>query len=98
MFETYLTWREEDGRRVRWVLDQNHVTVGSYGYETEEETKAAEDYEAERLEDGRWVVLGCIVERPCTQCGQWVEVDSLWGIVIEPDETELRKFRKESMQ
>jgi hypothetical protein len=95
---TFITWKEEEGRRVRWVYDDDYQTVGSYAYETEEETKQAEDWELERLRDGRLVALGCIVERPCCECGQWVQVDSLWGIVIEPDEEKLRAFRKECLQ
>lgn len=29
--------------------------------------------------------MGCIMERQCSCCGLWVEVDSLWGIVGDED-------------
>jgi len=90
--EVYETWDNEDGSRVRWVYDEFYQTVGSYAYDTEEETKAAENWELERLRDGRLIALGCIQERKCPTCGQWEEKDSLWGIVIEPDTEKLREF------
>lgn len=54
-----------NGVRCRWVHDEHHETRGSYGYDTEEETRAAEDHELAQLESGAWVALGCIVEREC---------------------------------
>lgn len=72
-----------EGLRVRWVYDDEYETVGSYGLETEEETAKAETWELERLDDGRLVALGAIVERRCGECGRWHDTDSLWGIVIE---------------
>lgn len=72
-----------DNQRIRLVYDEDHETEGSYGYETEEETKAAEDYELDMLAQGIWVVLGRIIEERCPHCGSWTETDALWGIVIE---------------
>ena len=85
---TYETITEHEslkpGQRIRLVYDEYHETRGSYYYETEEETTAAEDYEIERLNSGEWIVLGRIVEELCTgACGGWVQVESLWGIVVE---------------
>ena len=63
--------------RLRWVYDELHCTEGSYAYETEAETRAAEDWERERLADGRLVALGCIVEErvecACPDCDGWHE-------------------------
>jgi hypothetical protein len=78
-----------DNERYRWVFDEQHQTIGSYGYDTEEETKAAEDEEIEKLNSGEWVVLGLIHERRCLACKQWEHIDSLWGIVVENDDTKL---------
>ncbi len=82
-----------NGKRCRWVHDENHETRGSYGLDTEEETKAAEDEELAKLASGEWVVLGCIVEER-KACGEFHETDSLWGIVIEPDGEKLDSFAR----
>ena len=84
-------------KRARWVYDPIYETRGSYALDTEEETKAAEDWELERLNDGRLVALGCIIEERCDACGEWKETDSLWGIVIRPEEHELDAHRKHCM-
>jgi len=81
-----------DGVRVRWVHDEHHETRGSYGYETEEATRAAEDEEIAKLASGEWVVLGCIVEEQCGACSEWRERDSVWGVVIEPDDVKLDEY------
>lgn len=73
----------KDNQRIRLVYDEDHETEGSYGYETEAETKAAEDHELAMLESHEWVVLGRIIEERCSHCDSWTETDSLWGIVIE---------------
>lgn len=80
--ETHPTKLRPD-QRIRLVYDDHHETRGSYGYDTEEETKAAEDYEIDMLERGLWIVLGRIVEKKCACCGSWTEADSLWGITVE---------------
>ena len=82
--------------RCRWVYDETHETRGSYGYSTEEETRAAEDEELAKLASGEWVVLGCIIEKKMA-CGEYHEADSLWGIVIEPDDAKLDEFARDSM-
>ena len=95
---TYLLYETSDQRRVRWVYDEHHEVEGTYAYDTEEETKAAEDLEYANLESGEWVALGCIIERKCLACLNWHETDSLWGIVIEPDEAKLREYETWSME
>ena len=89
-------WDIDEKTRVRWVYDENYETIGFYAYDTEEETKEAENWEIERLESGELVPLGFIIEEKCSQCGNWDQVDSLWGIVIEPDEEKLREFFNEA--
>lgn len=83
-------------KRCRWVLDEEYETRGSYGLDTEEETKEAEDTEIAALERGEYVALGCIVENkvdcPCPRCNGWHETDSIWGVVIEPDAEKLDEF------
>lgn len=71
--------------RCRWVHDEMHETRGSYAYDTDAETRAAEDEEIANLASGEWVVLGCIVEKRCPTCDTWSETDSLWGIVVKCD-------------
>lgn len=83
MTVTVHTEKINDNERIRVVYDQHYQTRGSYGYDTEEETKAAEDYEIERLNSGQWVALGAIRETRCAACGSWEVADSLWGIVVE---------------
>lgn len=102
--ENYCVWTKDDApkgielkckQRVRWVYDECHETRGSYGYETEEATKAAEDLEIEKLNSGEWVVLGVILERRC-RCGSYEEIDACWGIVVEANEKSLVDFYKGS--
>ncbi len=80
------------GVSVKWVFDADYETRGSYGYETAEETRAAEDFELERLESGEWVALGCVIEGR-----DGTKLDSLWGIVIEPDSVKLAEYFGHSM-
>ena len=102
---TYHEW-EADKKRYRAVYDEHYETRGSYAYDTEEETRAAEDEEIANLASGKWVVLGIIVllQRPhCVTCNcppekwPWVEIDSLWGIVIENNTEAVERFARESM-
>lgn len=92
---TYELWTHDDcpdginipeDMRVRWVYDDEiYQTRGSYAYDAEEETKAAEENEIYMLDRGEWVVLGYIVEKlMCDKCKTYEQTDSLWGIVIEP--------------
>ena len=96
--EIFARWILSDGRRVIWQYDEDYQTVGSYAYETDEETKKAEEWELERLQDGRLVALVFCIESKCETCGHWAPVDSLCGIVIEPDEATLKKFFLESVE
>jgi hypothetical protein len=97
----FATWNEGStpegvelpkGVRVRWVYDEDYQTPGSYCYDTPEENSAAEEWELERLTDGRLVALGCIVEDVTGE-----HLDSLWGIVIEPNEEIMAEFFEQSM-
>lgn len=72
-----------EGHRIRLVIDEFHETRGSYAYETEEETREAEDLEIEKLESGEWIVLARINEKQCDACGEWSVEDSIFGIVVE---------------
>jgi hypothetical protein len=74
-----------DNIRIRVVADYEYETRGSYGYDTEEETKAAEDREIAAIESGELEVYGFILESKCKECGTWNEEDSIWGCVVEPD-------------
>ena len=75
------------GSRLRVVIDEVYEARGSYGFDTEEETKAAEDHEQAMLDSAQWIVVGGIHEERCGECSEWREVDSLWGIVTENDGT-----------
>ena len=91
---------EHNGKRYDWFYDENHETIGSYAYETEEATKLAEQHEIKMLEKGYWVALGVVVSKPCLNdfhcgsCSGWEEKDSCWGIVIEPDRKKLIEYVK----
>ncbi len=94
---------DHDGKRYRFVPDENYRTRGSYAYDTEEETRAAEDAEIEKLESGEWTVVGCLVlepcdipgERHCEGCSGWTETDSLWGIVVDSTNKAMEQFVKD---
>ena len=103
--ETFHAW-EADGKRYRAVYDETYETRGSYAYDTEEETRAAEDDEIGRLEAGALIVIRIIVSEfrkaeHCKSCTceemTWQEADSLWGIVIEPDNKKIEEFAREGM-
>lgn len=93
--------------RALWVYDELHEVRGSFGYNTEAENEEAEAEVLRNLERGTWVALGCIIQRKhspvtCGACGHtaggdWEEIDSLWGIVIAPNEKELTDFAAHSM-
>jgi hypothetical protein len=83
-----------NGVRVQWVMDEDYQTDGSYALDTEEETQEAEAWESGKLESGDLVALGAIVEKRCPHCESWREIDSLWGIVIEPNGEKLDEFAR----
>jgi hypothetical protein len=60
---------DHDGRHYAIVYDEDYQTRGSYAYDTEEETRAAEDEEIAKLQSGEWIVVGCIVTGPCRGLG-----------------------------
>jgi hypothetical protein len=97
---------EENEKKYRAVYDEDYQTRGSFAYETEEETKRAEDKELEHLHDGTWIAIGIIVweKKPhCKECQcprrdwPWTETDSLWGIVVENDTQAIEEFAAQSM-
>ena len=79
----YKTRQIDKNTRVQWVWDEDYQTVGHYAYFTEEQTKKTEDWELERLKDGRLIALGAIVQHCCPHCCKWHDGDPLWGIVID---------------
>lgn len=82
----------EDGNfRVRVVLDDDYETRGSYSYDTEKETREAEEEELRMLRSGTYVALGFILEKRCHECGTWINRDSLWGVVIKNSEAKVRE-------
>jgi len=85
----YMTFEEGESRYIV-QYDEDHETRGSYVYGTEEETRAAEDEEIERLNTGEWVCLFAQRGHICKECGQWVSDDSCGGIVVENDEEKVR--------
>jgi len=97
MEHTYETTEHGPLCRVRWVYDEHYQTVGSYCYDTTEETEEAEREELAKLESGEWVALGAIVETRATEAHPWTESDSLWGIVVESDPSKLREFAEHSL-
>ncbi len=92
MLNLHTVWEEgkspislPEGISVRWYWDEDYTPYGSFAYDTEEETKAAERQEAGMLDSGEYVALGCVImddEKGDT-------IDSLWGIVTPDDEDSL---------
>lgn len=74
---------------VKVVLDDDYETIGSYAYDTEEATTAIEEEEMAKLADGEWGVFGIILFEECANCELPKELDSIWGIVCEPEDAEL---------
>ncbi len=93
----FIVRKMTDRVRCRWIYDEDYQTVGSYGLDSEEETKAAEDHEIAKLGSEEWLALGCIVEHLCPTCGGWTQGDSLWGIVIKPEMEAIDTFARDSL-
>lgn len=101
MLNLHTVWEEgkspislPEGISVRWYYDEDYTPFGSFAYDSEEETKAAERQEAGMLDSGEYVALGCVImddEKGDT-------VDSLWGIVTADDEDSLVEFFEGSME
>ena len=88
--------REEDATRLADAVGLRRCGGRSV------ETRAAEQGELSKLENGTWFALGAIVEQKaegcaCSSCTGWHELDSLWGIVIEPDGEKLDEFARHSL-
>jgi hypothetical protein len=94
--DTFTTRPHPTNPNVRfwWVYDPYHETRGSYAYDTEQETRDAEDAELANLESGTWVALGCVVQHRCPW-GEWHDGDSLWGIVMGGTDAELAQFESD---
>lgn len=78
--------------RVRWVYDVLYETVGSYAYDSPEETAKAEADEIAKIQSGEVVPMGAILETRCSACGQWEEQDAIWGVVISTDLQSLQEW------
>ena len=89
------SWTDETGRHFKVVPDTYHETRGSYAYDTEEETRKAEDEELSKLASGDWVVVGIIqTEHACEDCSH--VVDSIWGNVGPDSLTDFKAYAQES--
>jgi len=73
----------DETHRIRFVHDDSHQTIGSLGYDTEEENKEAEEKERRSLESGECIVVGIVREESCPTCGSWEVEDSVWGCVVK---------------
>jgi len=90
MNDVFLSYFEY-GCKVVWVYDCDYRTRGSYFLDTEEETREAEAEEIAKLESGELVALGCMVLKQ-RKLDEWETIDSLWGIVTDGSEEELKFF------
>jgi hypothetical protein len=77
---------ETDWRRVRWVHDPEYQGLVAGIDEDDEKTRKVAQRELEDLRAGNLVCLGAIVETMCSHCKQWTHVDSLWNIIVQPDD------------
>lgn len=98
-----MQWLSEDGsQRFTAVYDMDYEVEGSFALDTEEQTKAAERDTLARLASGEWIVIGITVAHHCPNTGKcchscdgWQDGDSLWGIVIEDNDEQIRTFASE---
>jgi len=88
----FAVWNSEEspielpeGFSVHWYFDIDYSPFGSFAYDTDEETKDAEQREADKLNSGEYVALGCVIKDDV----RGYEEDSLWGIVVRPNEKAL---------
>jgi len=84
--DPYKTTHETDWRRVRWVYDNEYQNLVEMIDEPDEDEKAVAQRELEDLQSGKLVCLGAIVETKCPHCKEWTHADSLWNIIIQPDD------------
>ena len=75
-----------DWRRVRWVYDNDYQGLVEGIDEDDPVAKEVAQRELEDLRNGNLVCLGAIIETKCRNCIQWETVDSLWNIIVEPDD------------
>lgn len=81
--------------RVRWEYDQD--------FELDWDFPSLKDEEEVRrqLREGELEALGVILERRhiCDRCDHetWEHVDSLWGIVLGPDDHAMRRYHEVSL-
>ena len=66
--------------RYRWVYDERYVVEPAGD---DPESLQWFEHDKAKMASGEWIAMGCIAERRCPCCGQWVTTDSLWGIVAE---------------
>lgn len=96
--ETYKVIELSNGMRCRWVYDYEYETVGSYAYDTEEQTRQAEQDEIDAINNGDLIPLGCIIEQfvdccpHCDRLDEWIEKDSCFGIVMPTDDNDELKI------
>lgn len=72
--------------RIKWVNDEDYDI--SWAEDDEQYLKAL----VSDLNNGRLVSMGIIVEKMCPHCHAWDQVDSLWGIIIEPTDEQRRPY------
>jgi hypothetical protein len=83
--DLYAEWKLDETRTLKAFYDSSYETVGSYAYDTEEETRAAEQEELSKLESEEWVALYIVLYRVCPECEEIRIVDDLGGCVVEND-------------
>ncbi len=100
--QTYHKW-DADGKHYEATYDECYETRGSYGLDTEEETKAAEDEEIAKLDSGEWTVVSIVVREPCRgkdhceACVGTTIADSISGVVIENSHEAVEEYAADCM-
>lgn len=77
--------------RVRWVHDEDYTPDFDFG--DDEANKRATEHEQALLRNGSLVALGCVIEDRTGYI-----LDSLWGIVVEPDDSSLVDFFRHNLE
>lgn len=83
--EPFKTTEHGEHVRVRWVIDPDYVPTCYTDEPSAEELEQMRKERAE-IEAGTVIALGAIVEHRCDLRRDWFSVDSLWGIIVEPEE------------
>jgi hypothetical protein len=78
---TLHTYKVDKNTRVIVVFDDDYQSEGTFAFDTEEETRAAVEWEQSRIDASILTPYAAIKQERCECCGNWEQIESVWGCV-----------------